>query len=179
MRVPVPMATLTTVDGQSLSGPVAIADGAVIVSPEGGAPTSTSLKQIATLQIELPESTAEKSVDPTLLTGALPAPWRSRDLGRVVVPGKARWKDGQFILSASPKAEDERFSAMHMAYHPLEGDGEIVARVVSIENEDEDSFAGIIMCDGITPENRKAMLVVHFHGEQKVNFRRWGYQGGS
>ena len=173
-----PTATLVLKDGQEATGMVSLQGDRIVVMTGSGLPISASVEEIARLEVELPE-TEIKPDGSVALSGALPNPWRSRDLGRMVLRGRARWQDHQFTISAAPPADDERFKAMHFVYHPMTGDGEIVARVVSIGNQDEDSFAGIIMADGITPENRKAMLTVHFHGEQKVNFRRWGYQGGS
>lgn len=175
----VPRGVLTVKTGERVEGRVLLTGDRVVVEPPEGGPVTAALGDLVRLEVRAVAEKVPNGGGEIASAGALPAPWRSKDVGRLVVPGKARWKDGQFHLWASPKAQDERFDAMHMAYAPMSGDGEIVARVVEIGNPDEDSFAGIIMCDGLTPENRKAMLAVHFHGEQRINFRRWGYMGGS
>jgi hypothetical protein len=178
VATPVFTAVAELKSGDEREGAIAIVDGALVITPEGGVALTTRLDELATLKVTVRNHRSRK-VSETVLTGALPSPWRSRDLGRMVVPGKARWKDDQFIVAASPRVEDERFDAFHLVYLPIVGDGEIVARVVKLDNEDEDSYGGIVMCDGLTPENRKALLGVHPYGEKGVSFRRWGYQGGS
>lgn len=177
--IPFARAVLKTKGGDKLQGVVTIEEGVIVIQPEGGDAQRTSLAEVAGLEVELVSPGDSKEANETSPTGALPAPWRSRDLGRTVVPGKARWRDGRFVVAASPQVADERFSAFHLVYAPAEGDCEIQARVVSLNNEDEGSYAGIVICDGTTPENRKAVLGVHPHGEKGIHFRRWGYQGGS
>lgn len=169
---------LETREGAKWEGVIAIGDNAITITPGGATPVATPLREIVSLEVERRMNEGQEPPE-TLLSGALPAPWRNRDLGRTLVPGKARWLDGRFIVSASPRAADERFAALHLVYAPVKGDCEIQARVVSLANEGEDSYAGIVICDGTTPEHRKAVLGVHPYGEKGVNFRRWGYQGGS
>lgn len=169
---------LETREGAKWEGVIAIGDNAITITPGGATPVATPLGEIVSLEVERRMNEGQEPPE-TLLSGALPAPWRNRDLGRTLVPGKARWLDGRFIVSASPRAADERFAAFHLVYAPVKGDCEIQARVVSLANEGEDSYAGIVICDGTTPEHRKAVLGVHPYGEKGVNFRRWGYQGGS
>ena len=166
-----------TREGVRRKGLVSIVDNSFRIAAPGAPPLVTAPEDIVSLTVEQKVSGNREGEAP--VTGALPAPWRNRDLGRALVPGKVRWRDGAFAVSVSPKAADERFEAFHLVYLPLKGDCEIQARVVSIDNEDEGSYAGIVICDGTTPENRKAVLGVHPHGEKGVNFRRWGYQGGS
>ena len=166
-----------TREGVRRQGLVSIVDNTFSVGGTGVAPLVTAPEDILSLTLQPKASGNREEVAP--VTGALPAPWRNRDLGRTLVPGKVRWRDGAFAVSVSPRAADERFDAFHLVYLPVKGDCEIQARVVSAGNEDEDSYAGIVICDGTTPENRKAVLGVHPHGEKGVNFRRWGYQGGS
>ena len=134
---------------------------------------SLTLGEVVTLTIEQARE-REELVGNSGVEGGLPAPWRNRDLGRTLLPGKVRWQDGVFRVLAAPKAGDERFAAFHLVYLPVEGDCEIQARVVSVNNEDDESYAGIVICDGTTPENRKALLGLHPHGEKRVNFRRIG-----
>ena len=167
-----------TREGTKREGAVSIVDGVIRITPGGSDPSAIPLGDIVRLTVER-QTSGEPLPSGTQARGALPAPWRNRDLGRTQLPGKVRWREGRFIVSASPRAADERFSAFHLVYTPVEGDCEIQARVVSLANEDEDSYAGIVICDGTTPEHRKAVLGVHPYGEKGVKFRRWGYQGGS
>ncbi len=167
-----------TREGSKREGAVSIVEGVIRITPGGSDSSTIPLGEIVRLTVER-QTRAERLPPGTQDKGALPAPWRNRDLGRTELPGKARWREGRFIVSASPRAADERFSAFHLVYTPAKGDCEIQARVVSLANQDEDSYAGIVICDGTTPEHRKAVLGVYPHGEKGVKFRRWGYQGGS
>jgi len=164
--------------GGKLEGRVVFAENGIGIVSEDAPMVVTPLDDIVRLLVRRKAASNEKqSGAPT--GEALPAPWRNRDLGRTIVPGKVAWGDGKFIISSSPRAEDERFAAFHLVYFPVKGDCEIQARVVSLANEDEDSYAGIVICDGTTPENRKAVLGIHPHGDKGISFRRWGYQGGN
>ncbi|KOG32684.1 Ig family protein [Streptomyces resistomycificus] len=56
---------------------------------------------------------------------ALPAPWATRDLGDVRIPGSAVFDGERFVLEASGTAETYR-----LAHLPLHGDGTVTARIV-------------------------------------------------
>ena len=173
-----PEGVIVTGEGRRYSGRVSLFNSSLKIEMEGGELVSLTLGEVVTLTIDQARE-REELVGKSGVEGGLPAPWRNRDLGRTLLPGKVRWQDGVFRVLAAPKAGDERFAAFHLVYLPVEGDCEIQARVVSLNNEDDESYAGIVICDGTTPEHRKALLGLHPHGEKRVNFRRWGYQGGS
>lgn len=167
------VANATLKAGGSVVGTLRIVDGKFVIGTEGG-DRSIGMEAVEKLSVDIIDP--RKKTEPVV---GLPAPWRNKDVGKMVVPGKAAWRDGQFVVMGSPRLQDERFEAFHMIYLPLKGDCEVVARVAKLANEDKDSFAGIVLCDGLTPEHRKAMLRVHPHGGKEITFRRWGYQGGS
>ncbi|MFJ8028136.1 alginate lyase family protein [Streptomyces sp. NPDC096311] len=58
-------------------------------------------------------------------TAGLPAPWATRDIGDVRIPGSAAFDGERFVLEASGTADTHR-----LAYLPLHGDGSITARIV-------------------------------------------------
>ena len=173
-----PEGVIVTREGRRYQGRVSFFENSLKIEKDEKELASLALEEIGTVTIEHARG-REDQLGNSGVEGALPAPWRNRDLGRTLLPGKVRWQDGVFRVLAAPKAGDERFAAFHLVYLPVEGDCEIQARVVSLNNEDDESYAGIVICDGTTPENRKALLGLHPHGEKRVNFRRWGYQGGS
>jgi len=169
---------IETRQGRRFDGRVSFFRDSLRIEKAGSGVSSLALSEVAMVTMVAESGQETRSDDPGA-EGGLPAPWRNRDLGRTLVPGKVRWRDGVFRILASPRAGDERFASFHLVYLPVEGDCEIQARVLSLGNEDDESYAGIVICDGTTPENRKAVLGLHPHGEKRVNFRRWGYQGGS
>ncbi|MEU0068362.1 putative Ig domain-containing protein [Streptomyces sp. NPDC006332] len=58
-------------------------------------------------------------------TAGLPAPWSTRDLGDVRIPGSAGFDGERFVLEASGTADTYRVAQL-----PLRGDGTVTARIV-------------------------------------------------
>ncbi|MFF8972893.1 alginate lyase family protein [Streptomyces sp. NPDC014995] len=58
-------------------------------------------------------------------TAGLPAPWATRDIGDVKIPGSAVFDGERFVLEASGTADTHR-----LAHLPLRGDGTVTARIV-------------------------------------------------
>jgi regulation of enolase protein 1 (concanavalin A-like superfamily) len=65
------------------------------------------------------------------VTIMLPNGWLDQDVGSVNIPGSASLSNGVFTLSASGQWIYNTADGMNFAYQPLNGDGTIVARVVS------------------------------------------------
>jgi len=55
----------------------------------------------------------------------LPAPWSTRDIGEVKIPGSAAFDGERFVLEASGTADTHR-----LVHLPLHGDGTVTARIV-------------------------------------------------
>lgn len=159
---------LTTTDGRSKRGEVRITEGNLTIGGE-----AIALADIRKLALP-PRSPKET---PTNQFSPLPSPWRSRDVGKLATAGRAQFRDGAFHIDASRRAEGEDFSAFHYVFRPARGDCRIVARVVQIDNPDEDSWAGVAICAGTSPHDHHAFLGVSYTGG--VFLRSWGYRGGS
>jgi hypothetical protein len=91
--------------------------------------------------------------------GALPARWSHQDIGDVAVPGSARHDDGTFSLAGTLDIWGPA-DGFHYAYLPLDGDGQIVARVTAIENTNNHAKAGVMIRESLAPEARHAAMVV-------------------
>jgi regulation of enolase protein 1 (concanavalin A-like superfamily) len=65
------------------------------------------------------------------VTAPLPTGWLDQDVGQVNIQGTASYLNGVFTLTASGQYIYGTADDMHFAYQPLNGDGTIVARVVS------------------------------------------------
>ena len=83
VATPVFTAVAELKSGDEREGAIAIVDGALVITPEGGVALTTRLDELATLKVTVRNHRSRK-VSETVLTGALPSPWRSRDLGRKV-----------------------------------------------------------------------------------------------
>ncbi len=89
----------------------------------------------------------------------LPASWASRDIGSVAVAGSARHEGGTFTLKGTLDiwgASD----GFHYVYQPLVGDGQIVARVIGVENTNEHAKAGVMIRESLAPDAKHATMVV-------------------
>jgi hypothetical protein len=98
----------------------------------------------------------------------LPAPWKSQDIGAGAVPGTATFADGAFALQGAMDLWGVA-DGCHFAWRPLRGDGEIVARVVSMDNPGGVAHAKASLClrESLDPGARAvAMCVTASDGTQ-------------
>jgi hypothetical protein len=93
------------------------------------------------------------SLDPTAIFTAtpapiaLPAPWTATDLGTVYGGGRGAsgLTNGTFTLVSGGSDIGGTADSFHYTYQPLVGDGQIVARVLSIDNTDANAKVGIMI----------------------------------
>jgi uncharacterized repeat protein (TIGR03806 family) len=91
---------------------------------------------------------------------SLPTGWVHRDIGDVGVPGDAGYADGRFNLVASGADIWEKADAFHFTGTPLTGDGQIIARVVSMQYTDPWAKAGVMFRENFSPGSKDALMVV-------------------
>jgi uncharacterized repeat protein (TIGR03806 family) len=78
------------------------------------------------------------------LASALPPLWAHEDIGHVGLAGEAGYVNGQFNLIATGADIWGKSDAFHLAYRALEGDGQITARIVSLQQTDPWAKAGVM-----------------------------------
>jgi hypothetical protein len=78
-------------------------------------------------------------------TGALPAPWTAQDIGRVGVSGSGTLATGTFTVKGAGLDIWGTADAFQYVSQPLTGDGEIIARVMTLQNTNANAKAGIMM----------------------------------
>jgi len=88
----------------------------------------------------------------------LPKGWSSADIGNVGVSGEADFLDGGFNLLASGSDIWETADAFHFASHQMNGDGSIVARVVSMQYTDPWAKAGVMVRENNSPGAKYVFL---------------------
>jgi hypothetical protein len=76
--------------------------------------------------------------------GSMPVNWSSSDIGDVGAPGSAVEANGQFTVRGSGAQVWGTTDELHFAGRPIQGDFEFVARVVSVENVNEWTKAGLM-----------------------------------
>lgn len=90
----------------------------------------------------------------------VPSPWRSQDIGSVGVAGGMDLENGTFIVKGSGADIWGTADAFHYVYQSLSGDGEIVARVATLERTDVSAKAGVMIRETLAPDSRHAMIVL-------------------
>lgn len=91
---------------------------------------------------------------------SLPAPWQHQDIGAVARAGNATAAANAFTVSSSGAAAPASADQLHYVWQQWNGDGTIVARVVSIGNTNAQAFAGVMFREALSPDARNVLLSV-------------------
>ncbi len=91
---------------------------------------------------------------------SLPKNWRDADIGNVSSAGEASSLNGLFNLIASGDDIWDVADSFHFAGRPLTGDGQIVARVTSLQFTDPWAKAGVMFRENFSPGSRHVLMVV-------------------
>jgi hypothetical protein len=92
--------------------------------------------------------------------GPLPSPWTSRDIGAVGTTGSSSYAAGSFTVRGAGADVWGTADALQYAYQPLNGDGEIIARVASVQNIDAWVKAGVMIRQSAAPDSAHAFMIV-------------------
>jgi sulfur relay (sulfurtransferase) complex TusBCD TusD component (DsrE family) len=87
----------------------------------------------------------------------LPAPWQVLDIGNSGITGSASLSNGAYSVSGggslSGSSDNFRF-----IYQPMTGDGDLRARVTSLQNGTTNASAGLMVRETLTPGSRYVFL---------------------
>jgi hypothetical protein len=100
---------------------------------------------------------------PAAYTGqpsSLPSPWISQDIGSVGVWGNAAYTNGTFTVNGSGVDIWNNSDSYQFVYQPWTGDGQIVARVVSMQNTAPAAKAGLMFRETLDPASAEGNLSV-------------------
>jgi TolB protein len=89
---------------------------------------------------------------------SLPAPWQHRDIGAVTVAGMASTAQGVFSIAGTLDIWGKS-DGCHFVWQTLEGDGAVVARVLSIERTHYHAKGGLAMRESLQPDARHVTWV--------------------
>ena len=109
----------------------------------------------------------------------LPVPWLTQDIGAVGVTGAATYASATETFSVTGGGADiwGTADAFRYVYQPLTGDGQIVARVLSVQNTNVWTKAGVMMRAAVTSDSvHGTMMVTPGKG---INFQRRTATGGA
>ena len=91
---------------------------------------------------------------------ALPPGWTKQDIGSTGVAGTSTHSAGSYTLNGSGADIWGTADAFHYVWQTLSGDGDITARVASVENTDAWAKAGVMIRESLTAGSKHAMIVV-------------------
>src|SRR2546423_5105439 len=90
---------------------------------------------------------------------SLPAPWQHQDIGAVETKGSAAFDKNVFTLKGTQDTWGTN-DGFHFAWQPWRGDGEIVARVLSVENTFNHAKAGVMFRESLAANAKHAEAAV-------------------
>ena len=107
----------------------------------------------------------------------LPAPWLHQDIGLVGQAGSASYVSGTFSVKGSGAGITGTSDQFHFVYQALTGDGEIKAKVLSVQNTAVSSTAGVMIRESLAANAAEAMMSLRNDG--RGFFRRRLSTGGT
>src|SRR5438477_11977147 len=114
-----------------------------------------------TLRLTASDSALSGSADlPLLVGGPLPSPWSDQDIGAVGTQGRGSFLTGTFIERGSGTDIGGSADAFHYIYQPLNGDGKIIARIVTQYNSDPSAKAGVMIRETLAAGSKYAAVVI-------------------
>jgi regulation of enolase protein 1 (concanavalin A-like superfamily) len=90
----------------------------------------------------------------------VPAPWVDQDVGAPALKGSASFSGGTFSVTAGGVDIWGTSDQFHFVYQPLNGDGQIVARVATLQSVDPWTKAGVMIRTDLTAGAANALLEV-------------------
>lgn len=100
------------------------------------------------------------SSNPVMVSVQLASSWLNQDIGAVGIAGSAVESGGAITVTASGADIWGTADQFHFVYQPMSGDGEIVARVTSVQNTHPWAKAGVMLRENLTPGSPHAMMAI-------------------
>ena len=95
-----------------------------------------------------------------LASGNLPPPWINTDVGAVGLSGSASYGAGVFSVAGAGADIFNNADAFQFVCQPWNGDGQIVARVLGVQNTESWAKAGVMFRETLAQESRHAFMLV-------------------
>jgi regulation of enolase protein 1 (concanavalin A-like superfamily) len=157
-------------DAEGTVAEVAFYDGATLLGVDSAPPFTYnwasppagahSLTVRATDGGGLVTTSAAVNVNVTVTGTTLGLPWQQADVGAVGLAGNATASAGVFTIQGSGSDVFGLTDQFHFVYRTLSGDGEIRARVASIENTHNYAKAGVMIRQSLTPNSPYALMEI-------------------
>lgn len=105
-----------------------------------------------------------------------PEPWIATDIGSVNKAGSICYIDGTFELTASGSGIDDKEDSFYFIYQELTGDGEIVARVNSLESTNNKAKAAVMFRESMEANAMFAMTTLVLNPDYTGSAARFEYR---
>jgi RHS repeat-associated protein len=115
----------------------------------------------------------------TVTTNPLPAGWLDRDVGSVALVGGGTFYNGAFTGKGAGADIYGTADAFHFVYQPLNGDGTIVARIVSLQGSGTYPKAGVMIRETLTNSSNNVFVAFTPGSPGSILFQYRGSTGGS
>ena len=142
--------TWTTVGSDSFTMPSTVHVGLAVSSHDASQLATVTLDGVAV------HTTAPGPQPPP----ALPSPWQAQDVGAVGPAGAAAASNGTFTVKGSGADVWNTADAFHFVWQQISGDGEIVARVASVEYVHAWVKAGVMIRETLAAGAPHAFMLV-------------------
>jgi regulation of enolase protein 1 (concanavalin A-like superfamily) len=116
-------------------------------------------------------------VTPRINAQTLPTPWSHRDIGSPPVAGSASESAGTFTVNGAGTDIGGSSDQFHFVYQPFDGDMEIIARVVSLQNTHPWAKAGVMIRESLSAPAAHAFMAGT--GKRGWAFQRRPVMGGT
>jgi YD repeat-containing protein len=90
----------------------------------------------------------------------LPSPWLDQDVGQTGIAGSATYSNGTFVVQGGGAGLYNEADGMHFAYQTLSGNGQIVARLVSLQQNGSSAAAGLMIRGDLSSNTGTALAYV-------------------
>jgi fibronectin type 3 domain-containing protein len=111
-----------------------------------------------------------------VVVAGLSAPWQTTDIGSVGLTGSASVASGVYTISGAGQLTGTSDS-LRFLYQPLSADGEIKARLTSVQTDNANCRFGVMIRDNLSPNSKYAFMGVS--QDLKFRWQRRSSSGGN
>jgi fibronectin type 3 domain-containing protein/regulation of enolase protein 1 (concanavalin A-like superfamily) len=109
----------------------------------------------------------------------LPSPWVNGDIGSTGATGSSTYASGTFTVKGSGVDIWGTADSFQFMYQPWSGNGQIIAKVDSIQLTENYAQAGVMFRDSLTANAQEASMVVTAQTSHEIGFVRRTSTGGT
>jgi hypothetical protein len=164
----IPLAASVTANGHTITK-VQFYNGATLFAEDASAPYSLVWSNVVagsytlTARAVYDSGSTVSSAPVNLTVTSLPAPWQTADLGNVGVAGSAGSSGGLYTVAGAGNISG-RADSFRFLYQTLSGDGQIQARVSSVQNTGTAGRIGLMIRESLTGGSEYAFMGIAPNG---------------